>query len=174
MSVSRRTFVRALGLGALAASAIRGRAVSAHSGRSATFQPMNRRYDAGFINLSSNTSPRGPSEAVLEELRNRISPGLARYPGNVGLLTEAIAEKETTRPENILLGTGSGGELAGAVHAFVTPGRPLVIGSPSYETPVRTAKNRAIPVKQVPVDGSQRPDLDAMAEAARGAGLLYE
>jgi len=173
MSVSRRAFVRMLGLGALGASAIRGRAVSARSARSATFQPVNRRYDAGFINLSSNTSPRGPSEAVLEVLRSRISPGLARYPENVGLLTEAIAEKEKTKRENILLGTGSGGELAGAVHAFAAPGRPLVTGSPSYEAPVRAASNQALPVKQVPVDGSQRLDLDAMAEAARGAGLVY-
>ncbi len=176
MSLSRRDFVRMLGLGgagAVGASAFPRAPVAAGPVLPETLQPMNRRYDAGFINLSSNTSPRGPGEAVLEALRARISAGLGRYPGNVGLLTEAIAEKEGVARDHILLSTGSGEILNGVVRAFVTPTRPLVNGSPSYETPERTSRNLGLPVKVVPVDASQRLDLDAMADASRGAGLLY-
>ena len=176
MSLSRRDFVRTFGLGgagALGSSLLGGRAAAAGHTSVAALQPMNRRYDAGFINLSSNTSPRGPSEAALEVLHERISAGLGRYPENVGLLTDAIAEREGAQPENILLSTGSGEILNGAVRAFVTSTRPLVNGSPSYETPVRTARELDLPVTLVPVDEAQRLDLDAMADAAQGAGLAY-
>ena len=181
MSLSRRSFVRTLGLGgtgAMAASMIGGRAhaePSIPAGETAptVAQAMNRRYDAGFINLSSNTSPRGPGDAVLEALRSRIGPGLGRYPENVGMLRDAIAARLGVESENVLLSTGSGGELSGAVRAYVTPDRPLVIGAPSYETPEQTCRSLGLPVRSIPVDASQRLDLDAMASAGRGAGLVY-
>ncbi len=181
MHLSRRSFVRTLGLGgtgALTASLIGGsapaEALSSASGSPATPpQPMNRRYDAGFINLSSNTSPRGPGEAVLEALHSRIGPGLGRYPENVGLLRDAIARKLGAESDHVLVGTGSGGELSGAVRAYVTPDRALVIGSPSYETPERTCRSLGLPVRSIPVDASQRLDLDAMEAASEGAGLVY-
>ena len=176
MSWSRRDFVRTLGLGgagALGASALPSATSAAGRAPLETVQPLNRRYDAGFINLSSNTSPRGPGDAVLEALRGRISAGLGRYPENIGLLTAAIAEKEGAQPDQVLLSTGSGEILNGAVRAFVTPARPLVNGSPSYETPVRTCRNLGLPVTLVPVDAAQRLDLGAMADASRGAGLVY-
>ena len=176
MSISRRDFVRALGLSgvALHSSSKAGDSMELMNPRmSSSNQPFNRLYDAGFINLSSNTSPRGPSDAVLEVLRGRISPSLGRYPENTGLLIEAIAEKEKSRRDQVLLSTGSGEVLVGAVHAFVTATRPLVIGIPSYETPVATAELLDLPVKSVPVDERLQLDLDAMAEAAVGAGLVY-
>ena len=176
MSWSRRDFVRTLGLGgagALGGSALPSATSAAGRAPLETVQPLNRRYDAGFINLSSNTSPRGPGDAVLEALRGRISAGLGRYPENIGLLTAAIAEKEGAQPDQVLLSTGSGEILNGAVRAFVTPARPLVNGSPSYETPVRTCRNLGLPVTLVPVDAAQRLDLGAMADASRGAGLVY-
>ncbi len=176
MPLSRRDFVRTLGLGgtgALGASMFPKATVSAARPPLGTVQPFNRRYDAGFINLSSNTSPRGPSDAVLDALRGRISAGLGRYPENVGLLTDAIADKEGAPRDHVLLSTGSGEILNGAVRAFVTPTRPLVTGSPSYETPVRTCRSLGLPVTLVPVDAAQRLDLDAMADASRGAGLVY-
>ena len=176
MSLSRRDFVRTLGLGgagALGSSLLDGHTATAGRRPVEALQRMNRRYDAGFINLSSNTSSRGPSEAVLDVLHERISAGLGRYPENVGLLTDAIAEREGAEPENILLSTGSGEILNGAVRAFVTSTRPLVNGSPSYETPVRTARELELPVRLVPLDEAQRLDLDAMADAAAGAGLVY-
>ena len=175
MPLSRRDFVRTLGLGgagALGASAF-PRGAAASRAPLETMQPTNRRYDAGFINLSSNTTPRGPSDAVLDALRGRISAGLGRYPNNVGLLTDAIAEKNGAQRDHVLVSTGSGALLDGAVRAFVTPTRPLVNGSPSYETPVRTCRSLGLPVTMVPVDAAQRLDLNAMADASRDAGLLY-
>ena len=111
MSISRRDFVRALGVSgvALHSSSKVGATMELMSPRIiSSAQPFNRLYDAGFINLSSNTSPRGPSEAVLDVLRSRISSSLGRYPENTGLLIEAIAEKEKSRRDQVLLSTGSG------------------------------------------------------------------
>ena len=177
MSLSRRAFVRVLGLGG--AGTLAGSVGSGYESRAGvawalnSMQPMNRRYDAGFINLSSNSNPRGPGKAVLEALRGRISHRVGRYPDNVGDLSAAIAALIGAKPENILLSTGSGEELVGAARAFVTAARPLVTGAPSYEDPERTSKTLGLPVKPVPVDSSLRLDLDAMATAAKAAGLVY-
>ena len=182
MSISRRNFVRAVGLSGLGLSSA-GRSLTAANNESVgAAQPTNRLYDAGFINLSSNTSPRGPSEAVLNVLNERITKGLGRYPENVGVLTEAIAAREEAQvnstfhccfSDQVLLSTGSGEVLVGAVHTFVTPSRPLVIGHPSYETPIRTCEALDLPVKTIAVNDTWQLNLDEMAEAAQGAGLVY-
>ena len=55
----------------------------------------------------------------------------------------------------------------------VTPSRPLVIGHPSYETPVRTCEALDLPEKTIAVNNTWQLNLDEMAEAAQGAGLVY-
>ena len=182
MSISRRDFVRGIGLSGFGLSTV-GRPLTAADRRKVSAdQSTNRLYDAGFINLSSNTSPRGPSEAVLNVLNERITKGLGRYPENVGVLVEAIAAREEAKvnsvfhcclSDQVLLSTGSGEVLVGAVHAFVTPSRPLVIGHPSYETPIRTSEALDLPVKTIAVSNTWQLDLDEMAVAAEGAGLVY-
>jgi histidinol-phosphate aminotransferase len=73
----------------------------------------------------------------------------------------------------VIVGTGSGPILAGAVHAFCSSERGLVTAAPTYATCENTARGRGYPVTAVRVDGSMGLDLDAMADAARGAGLVF-
>jgi len=73
----------------------------------------------------------------------------------------------------VIVGTGSGPILEGSVRAFCAADKPLVTGAPTYGTPENMARRINAPVKLVPVDRAMQLDLNAMAEAAKGAGLVY-
>ena len=73
----------------------------------------------------------------------------------------------------MLLGPGSGEILTHAVRAFTSPSKPLVTAWPSFESPRDTAKKIGTPVKEVGFDGKLRIDIAKMAEASKGAGLVF-
>ena len=75
--------------------------------------------------------------------------------------------------DNVVVSTGSGAILEAAPRAFCTEDRPLVTASPTYGTPESTARRLGLGVRSIPVDGSLGLDLGAMADAARGAGMVF-
>jgi histidinol-phosphate aminotransferase len=97
-----------------------------------------------------------------------------RYPRSSPVaLRSALARAFGVPDESVLLGCGSTDILRGAVYTFTGPGRALVTATPSYESPPAEARRNKAPVREVPVTGDLRLDLDAMAVAAQGAGLVY-
>jgi histidinol-phosphate aminotransferase len=125
------------------------------------------------IRLDSNENPNGPGRAVLDAVHEAFGVS-NRYPrGPADELVKAIAKARGVTPENILMGCGSTEILNIAVRTFTSPTKGLVVASPTYEDPGVVAKAHGTPVKAVPVTGDLKLDLDAMAEAARGAGLVY-
>ena len=79
-----------------------------------------------------------------------------------------------TKAENVLISTGSGLLLEAAVKAYASGTKPLVNGTPSYSSPDRTANQIKAAVKLVPVEkASLGLDLGAMADASKGAGLVF-
>jgi len=94
-------------------------------------------------------------------------------PDHTGTLIDAIAETYGVPTENVVVGTGSGTILAGATRAFCSANRPLVTAAPTYGTPESTARRIGVEVRSVPVDDALGLDLDAMAEASRGAGMIF-
>jgi histidinol-phosphate aminotransferase len=175
MSLSRREFVRTLGIGGagvLSADFIIGRGYE----HAMAMGPQERRapHGADAIVISSNENPRGPAASTLDILRGRANYRVGRYPDNVGALEDAIARKYGAKPENVLIATGSGLILQAAVMAFASPSKALVNGSPSYSSPDRTANEIKALIKLVPVEPSSLSlDLGAMADAAKGAGLVF-
>jgi len=180
MSLTRRGFVRTAGLGAaglgtaglLSTSFIIGRGREA-----ATFEPAGQQevYDDGIIRISSNENARGPGPSTIRALHDAISPRAGRGypPDHTNDLVDTIAELYGVESNNVILGTGSGPILAGAVHAFCSADRGLVTAAPTYGTTDSTATRLGFPVEFVPVDASMGLDLDAMADAATGAGLVF-
>ncbi|HSH75511.1 MAG TPA: histidinol-phosphate transaminase [Longimicrobiales bacterium] len=174
MSVSRRGFVRAAGLSAtgfVSSSFIIGRGREA-----AAFEPEQQvQYDDGILRISSNENARGPGPRAIEAIREAMSPRMGRGypPDHTAELVDAIAEVRGVRAENIVVGTGSGTILAGATRAFCSAERPLVTAAPTYGTPESTANRIGAGVRSIPVDASLGLDLDAMAAAARGAGMVF-
>jgi histidinol-phosphate aminotransferase len=60
-----------------------------------------------------------------------------------------------------------------AVLAFTRGDRALVTAAPTFEEPADVAAVVGAPVRAVRVDGALRLDLAAMADQARGAGLVF-
>lgn len=175
MSVSRRGFVRTAGLGAaglLSTSFVVGRgreagASEAPGGRAA--------QDDGTIWIDTNENARGPGPAAVRAIREATNPTMGRgYPPyHVEELHGTIAEHVGVEESNVIVGAGSGDILVAATRAFCNAAAPLVTAAPSYGTPERTARDIGAGVRRVPVDASLRLDLDAMAEVARGAGMVF-
>lgn len=175
MSLTRRGFARTLGLGTvgvLSSSFIIGRGREA-----AAFEPESADDpdDDGIIRISSNENARGPGPKAMAALHQTITARTGRgYPPDyTNELVATIAEKYGVEEASVAVGTGSGALLSGAVRAFCSATKPLVTAAPTYGTPDRMARQIGAPVKMVPVDGSLGLDLDAMAEAASGAGMVF-
>ena len=169
MSLTRRDFARTVGLGT-AGVLSRGR-------EAAAFEPelADDPDDDGIIRISSNENARGPGPKAMAALHQTITTRTGRGypPDHTNELVATIAEKYRVEEASVVVGTGSGGLLEGAVRAFCSATKPLVTAAPTYGTPDRMARQIGAPVKMVPVDGSLALDLDAMADAASGAGMVF-
>ena len=175
MSLTRRGFARTVGLGTagvLSSSFIIGRGREA-----AAFEPelADDPDDDGIIRISSNENARGPGPKAMAALHQTITTRTGRGypPDHTNELVATIAEKYRVEEASVVVGTGSGGLLEGAVRAFCSATKPLVTAAPTYGTPDRMARQIGAPVKMVPVEGSRALDLDAMADAASGAGMVF-
>jgi histidinol-phosphate aminotransferase len=127
----------------------------------------------GMIRIDSNENPNGPGARAFEAMRSTF-PDSNRYPVTLeDDLTMEIARTLGVKPENIMLGCGSSEVLRSAVQAFTSPTRALVSPSPSFELAADYARFIGTPVKSPRVDAKLHTDLDAMADAAKGAGLVY-
>jgi histidinol-phosphate aminotransferase len=128
------------------------------------------------IRISSNENPLGPGKAALDAIVRKF-PEAGRYPFNAtpadSALVSALATKFGAKGENIVLGGGSQEILKSAVRAFTSSSRGLVTATPSFENCPGMARKLGHPVTEIKVDAAMRLDLDAMAAAAKGAGLVF-
>jgi histidinol-phosphate aminotransferase len=128
------------------------------------------------IRISSNENPLGPGKAAIDAIVRKF-PEAGRYPFNStptdSVLVAAIATKFGAKPENVVMGAGSQEILKSAVRAFTSPTRGLVTAAPSFENCPGLAKRLGHPVTEIKVDSAGRLDLDGMAAAAKGAGLVF-
>ena len=174
MALSRRNFVRAFGLGGVGLSTpfIIGRGREAMAFEAVAIEPPD---DGGMIRISSNENARGPSKKAFDALQKALTPRVGRgYPPDyTNDLVETIARHYKVGRQNVIIATGSGPILEAAVRAFCSPGKPLVTAAPTYGTSEATARRIGVPVTSVHVDRALMIDLDAMANASVGAGLVY-
>ena len=174
----RRSFIRTVGAGAALAAGghvLRGGRV---------LGPWTRGFEEALaaaqmgtpILLHNNENPLGPGEKAIAAMQAKLSERgvpAARYTSLVPNLTEAIAGRFGCKPENVLVGCGSTQILRSATLAFTTPARGLVGGSPTYEECGDVARLLGAPIRAVPGTSTLHHDLDALAAAARGAGLVF-
>ena len=183
MSLSRRAFVRSLGVGgagALSTAWVVGRGREALAWGPDPFEAAlqaSTQQEMIRIRISSNENARGPGDAALQAMRDVISGKVGRYSRGIAReeLPEAIARRvgHGLTGENILTSTGSAYILTAAVRAYVSPSKPLVNGLPSYSSPNRTARLVGADIREVPLQADLRLDLDGMARVADGAGLVF-
>ncbi len=176
MPVSRRAFLASVGAGS--AGVLLRPMISARGAEAllALGRGDGAAWDApsdGLVRIDSNENPNGPGEGVFAAIRDSF--GVAnRYPrGEERLALEAIAAARGVKVDHLMLGCGSTEILRVVTAAFAGPGRALVQASPTFEVMGRFAPAIGAPVRDVPVDAKLRLDLGAMADAARGAGVVY-
>jgi histidinol-phosphate aminotransferase len=173
MSMSRRSFVRTVGAGAgLSTAFVIGRGQEALAFGSEAVQPPD---DGGFIRISSNENARGPGKSTMQALQYATSARVGRgyAPDHVDDLTTTIASTYGVGKTSVIVATGSGPILEAATRAFCSADKPLVTAAPTYGTCEQTARRIGAPVKLIQVDRSLGLDIDKMAEAAKGAGLVF-
>ena len=173
MALSRRGFVQTVGVGAAAAwIGARGREHSIWS----AFEPTLQAVEPGTIVLASNENPLGPGKAVMNAVRSAFGDGgrtPGRYSGGAGDLIDALAKRLGVKPENIVLGCGSTQILRTSTHLFTAKDKPLVGTIPTYEECAGYAELMGHPVRPVALDAEFKMDLGKMADAAKGAGLVF-
>ncbi|MBI3568754.1 MAG: aminotransferase class I/II-fold pyridoxal phosphate-dependent enzyme [Gemmatimonadetes bacterium] len=179
MPVSRRAFLASLGAGGagvIALPLVQGRGREAlYAFQSSTGRRADRMAASapGVIRIDSNENPNGPGARVFEAMRGAFAEA-NRYPfKGEEALREAIAKTHGIKSENVLLSCGSGELLRITVQALTSKDRALVVASPTFESSQNYAKFLGTPVRAVPVDAKLRLDLQPMADAAKGAGLVY-
>jgi histidinol-phosphate aminotransferase len=178
MSVSRRAFVRGVGIGAV--TALGGRIL----GGGRVVGPWTRDFAEALaaagtgapLLLHNNENPLGPGAKAIAAMRAKLTERgvpAARYLSLAPELRGAIASKFGCKPDNVTVGCGSTQVLRHVTHAFTSPSRALVAGSPTYEECTDYAALIGAPVRAVPLTRSLHLDLDAMAAASKGAGMVF-
>jgi histidinol-phosphate aminotransferase len=140
------------------------------------FEPSLRAVEPGTIVLASNENPIGPGKTVMKAVRGAFGDGNrapGRYSGTSGDLVDAISKKLGVKPENVVLGCGSTQILRTATHLFTAKDRALVGTIPTYEECAGYAEMMGHPVRPVALDAEFKMDLGKIADAAKGAGLVF-
>jgi len=174
MKMTRRGFVGTIGLGSAAGLLSSAGLTSRHA--NAASYADEAVYDGGIMQLNQNESARGPGPKTIEAIRSHVTKRVGRgyAPDHVNELRSTLAEGYGVSTDNVILATGSGPLLVGATRAFCSANKPLATIDPTYTTAEQTAREMGVGIRRVPVDGSNMGvDLDGLAKAAVGAGMVY-
>jgi histidinol-phosphate aminotransferase len=172
MSLTRRSFVKTAGLSSAALLALQKGAFA----QGPAPAPGAPALPPPRLLLHNNENPLGPGEAVLNAVKTALKDGgpAGRYPfKDADSAFKAIADRFGCKPENVVMGSGSTQILTSAVQMFTSTSRPLVSGIPSYEEAMDYAERIGTPVRAIPLDANMKLDLNAMADASKGAGLVF-
>jgi histidinol-phosphate aminotransferase len=172
MTNSRREFLRTLGIGAAAGSAVHWPLQNPSTVYA--FQSKRSQHSDGFIHLDSNENAYGPSPRVVDAMASATS--LAnRYPfRKYDELTERISSFHKVKPEQVLFGCGSSELLRVAACAFTGKDRPLIQPWPTFESIQDYSRSVGAEVIAVPLDSTHAHDLVAMlGRAGNTTGLVY-
>ncbi len=170
MPFTRRSFVKTAGLSGASLLAMRREGFAAFQGSVPGALPAPR------LLLHNNENPLGPGQAVLDALKAQLKQGelAGRYSYRCAEETfKAIADRFGAKPENVALGCGSTQVLRSSVEVFTSNTKALVSATPTYEECMDDAALLGRPVRAIPLDAQLRLDLNAMADASKGAGLVF-
>jgi histidinol-phosphate aminotransferase len=175
VSLSRRNFVSrcTAALGAVTLRPSLAAWTAQPSGRPP--RPSVADYDK-LVKLSANENPYGPSDAVMKAMTDGLKYA-NRYGAPDGGLIEAIAAHHGAKPDNILIGAGSG-EILDVVGTTYLDGNRRVLGfDPTYNSVYQhatTVKSEGI---KLPLRADYTQDMAALIAAARAhyreIGFVY-
>jgi len=171
MSITRRNFFRNAAVGTAVAVGLPTLSDLAFS----ELVPSSRASEPGGpIILSRNENAYGPSQKVIASMQDALRFA-NRYPDPaVSALHERIAKSHSIKPEQLVLGCGSGEILSTTASSFLGPGKTLITAVPTFESIGRCAKALGAQVVEISLANNYSHDLSAMlARADATAGLVY-
>jgi histidinol-phosphate aminotransferase len=171
MPTTRRNFFRNLAAGAAVTAGLPPLADLASSElvpASGTSEP------SGPIILSRNENAYGPSQKVVASMQDSLTYA-NRYPDPaVNALHERIAKSHSIKPEQLVLGCGSGEILSITASTFLGPGKTLITAVPTFEAIGRCAKALGADVVEIPLAKNYSHDLaSTLKRAGAATGLVY-
>jgi histidinol-phosphate aminotransferase len=170
MLLSRRNFVRTLGIGAASASTAQWSLASVVS--AAVFEPRRTGSPGGPIRLNSNENAYGPSPKVAAAI-GAATAASNRYPFmEADDLLDRLAAYHGLKREQVLLGCGSTEILRVAAAAFLGKGKQLLQASPTFEAIAHYARATGAEVISVPLNARYAHDLDTMLTRAGASTTL--
>jgi histidinol-phosphate aminotransferase len=179
MTVSRRSFVSGvaaalgyLGIGPEVDLFAQNRPAAGGAARAP--RPMDD-YDL-MAHLSSNENCWGPPESVMKAM-NSAWKYSNRYGYPDGNLVGEIAKHHGVKPENILLGAGSGEILDVVGTTFLLGGKKVLGVEPTYSTVYQHATSIKTTAIKLPLNKDYTQNIPAMIKAANDhaseLGLVY-
>src|SRR5262247_869139 len=132
-------------------------------------------YDT-LAKLANNENGWGPSDAVLKSMTDAMKYA-NRYGYPDGGIVEAIAAHHGLKPENVILGAGSGEVLKIVDDAFLMDHKKVVGVDPTYDSVYRYATNSKADAIRVPLLKDYRMDIPGIIRATknnyRDVGFVY-
>jgi len=120
----------------------------------------NPRSSSDIVKLSSNENPYGPSERVLNAIKDSFKDA-CRYPYEyIQELQKKLAQKHNVSPENIVITGGSNEALRVTGLAISDQGGNIIAAKPTYLALMSYAEAWGGTIKWVPVDSDKGYDLD--------------
>jgi len=170
MSISRRNLLYGIATGIFSGSVLPSLAASSLID---TPHATSKKESGGPIHLDRNENPYGPPEGALAALRENVG-NVNRYPDSAQALQEKLAHLHNVKPEQVVLGCGSSEILRLAAEAFLSPGKKLIMASPSFLLPAMYAQMRGAEVVAAPLMADRSHDLNAMlAHSGASTGMVY-
>lgn len=132
-------------------------------------------YD-GLAKLANNENGWGPSDTVVKAMTDALKyANRYRYPD--GGIVEAIATHHGLKPENVIIGAGSGEILRTANDALLLDRKKVVGVDPSYDQVYRYVTNSKADAIKVPLLKDYRMDIPGLIRATkknyRDVGFVY-
>ncbi len=132
-------------------------------------------YD-GFAKLASNENPYGPPESVMKAMTDAFKYA-NRYGYPDGGIVQEIAAHHGVKPENVLLGAGSGEILQVVGTTFLQDGRKVIGVEPSYGSVYQHASGIKADAIKLPLRDDFTQDIPQMIKVTkanyRDLGFVY-
>jgi histidinol-phosphate aminotransferase len=132
-------------------------------------------YD-GFAKLANNENPYGPPESVMKAMTEAFKYA-NRYGYPDGGIVQELAAHHGVKPENILLGAGSGEILQVVGTTFLQDGRKVIGVEPSYGSVYQHASGIKADAIKLPLRDDYTQDITEMIKVTkanyRDLGFVY-
>lgn len=172
--VTRRRLMRDLGLFTVAAR-VASEPLLAQRLRANLMAGEGALPTHGIIWLDSNENPAGPPASAIKGMIEGASATARYHFDEFPAFTQAIAQSENVKPEEVIFGVGSTEVIDAAICAFTSSSIPLISATSTYDIVIDLARSLGKKVSQVPLTETWAYDVRKLADEAgnAGGGLIY-